>query len=1382
MNAPSRPRSLGSLLDTIEGHVSWILRNADGSIAEQGEGKNLFTRSGRRSIVTASYLGDQDLPRSVVILDDEHPAGIKEGLRCFKIDTLTPTPVQVITTTVAGYTRTYTGSFAAPSATRTIRKIGLASGGPYSGHAEEGGMRGVSAYLTLTTPVTQTTAQTFEFTYRLALVVSSAKSLGRFNFWTPIMEAERATDLVSGGVGGYSVFHVIRAVCGSHYFVDGGLVHRGATDCAYDQYGYPWRTKQLTFSDSTLQRRGTDHTFLITNSYNNYGQGSVGMMVSGLGYGGSSLQSGSPDRAVGFTPLAAYEGSISNVFKHVAGETYIWNVVGSVALSQGNVEIRGPYIPDEHKSPWHWSHWLVMDTSGDTDGGTEGEYHFRRMAGDYPYPTFSATLDNVWDQCEHLGSFIVNHTEAGNAEMRHQIAFDGEFYWLATYTTGVNVRLMRWRGGSNEQIWSDSVGDTTRWQPFTAPNATSGPYGVASDGAGVTWLAATNSVLANQKLYKIDNTKPGRHYQRPSGAVLTANPATFTVDASDEIHTMFPFVVGDVGRKIRTVNTVSNGADTTRTITAYNSPTSVDVDGAAFVTEVGMTWHWETVTAMASNPWPAQLKGWLGYDAANARLWAMSDSGLHFSLDSGATWTTIDEGNGLTTTLAKTLLAPNGDDNARTILVGNGGKLYWIDTNNAVNKYTPVPVTVVSGTHERVTNAALPAAPSGYTKGTLSSLIYDGTAPDLVNGDGALWLGQDRIYLRCFWHMACGPTFVSGGATAYSETSIGGAPGSYLDYSFQNGFASPDGSVWFWNKSRPTQWKKCYFNESTGVLTWINEGNVWNPSGGGLGDVHVRPNGLVLARTSTYTSANTAVLGFFCGAPVTYRYDDLADTWRPFLGSAVQFDAKYGTTNGGKRKCHAAWQKVLKGAYPNNLELRFVQAGGAVAPADEFVAGESFTWRAAYGLLRTNVQDLTWRVDQSWADVDALVEAEAIKTVVAPAALKTYFWRVGSSAGETAKPLGVAAYPTNIPELTAGGVNYGWKPARASWLGGGSLPDTSSATFGATTFSQTLIGLDLGAAPPAISRLHTTVHGAAFYYLLQNYHRTSTDRGRMKVYYSDDNVAWTEVPEVMFQLNGASPPAAGYANVYVEHYPQGGNAPNSGDGHMHVTFDLEGAGLGVGARTHRYWQIHIGNNGTTNTTVGSFGSVYATDGADIPIGLTSAFRTDEAHDVNHGASWIHNVDFIQTRTGVEGQGGINTVDDGDADGRTNTVTIASGSFETGDISTVTDYLAWKESPGVGNGYIRRPRGEPGRAMPWTSGYQARSRIISANATTIVVADDIIPDGLSAVDFEIRRPATGTVLSAGSMPWQDYQTGYFQFHSADLGREFRITRKAIIRLP
>lgn len=1370
--------AFANVLNSVVGWAEWKLRNEDGSVAAAGETRNVFTRLGRRGL--PAYM---DLPQHVVIMDDEHPAGIKQGLNTFKVDQTTPTQQQNFGYTISGYVRTMTGSFGQPAVARTIRKIGLTGHGlSVPGTISEGGVKAVHSYLELSPPIVQQTNQTFEIVYRLAVVPATTKHLKRWQTYGRLEEQAFAADLIAGGAATGSQHHVQMNVLGSRFFFDADASYRGPPSSSGSSN---WRTGGASsFSDGTLQRRGRDHTILVTDGDNSQKTGPVGITAASRGsrLGNTAADmTANDDRSYGFFPLVAYEGTLTTVFKHPAGETYWWNVVGSVALSQGAVEIRGPYIPDEDKAPWHWLYAARIRDAGDTDSGTEGTYTIWRNGWfGYPYPSFYAKPDDTWTPAIFLSDLFTTTGDSAVSSVRNQIVFDGEFYYFVPYQSGTNARVFRWRAGSNEQIFTDVTGDYSRFFGFQARAATTSGYAVASNGNGVVWIADRDTVDGRRKVFRLDNTTPGRHYQRPSGVVSSGNPQTFTVSADDEIHAMYPFTVGDVGRKIRIVNTVSNGTESIRTITAFNGPNSVDVDGAAFATEGDMTWHWVTVTEMATTPWGAGVNPvmWLGYDAANGRLWALSTSGLHYSTDGGATWGLINESNGLSDVLAKAPREPNGSTSPSTIVIGNGGKLYWIDTNNGLNKYTPGP-SIHSGTHERITMASMPTPPNSYTKGTFLNIYFDPVAPDSgSNTDGALWVGQDAVINRGFFRVRCGPTFSAAAATAFSNISIGNTANTYLDYSFQNAVVLPDGQTYLQGNTFSTSWKRAVFDEATGALTWSNAGDILNGSSTFVGVFHVRDNGIVVWAGGGTTLLNKGLSGFYVGANVAYSYNDLLDVWVPWHGSPAQFNTRFGTTNGGKRKCHASWQKVLKGAQANNLELRFVQ-NGSVAPADEYVAGEMFSWGAAYGVSRTNVQDLTWRADYSLAHIEGKVEAEAIKTVTGRGALQVYYNRLTSTAPGTAVNLG----SVNLPSFDSVGANYGWMPSRTLWLeGGGDTPNTGSASYGPTTCSMHIIGIDFGGSPPVVSKLHAAIQDSAAYSLLHRYHRAAADRGRTRVFYSDDNATWTEVTAVRFQLNGAAQPDAGYRYVYVEQNPDGGDNADVNNKQI-VTFDLEAAGLSAGDRTHRYWQIQLGRADGGNTlSAPRFGGVWASDSSGRPLGLTANHRTDEAHDVDHGASWITAIDFIQTRTGLSGQGGINTVDDGDGDGRTNTVSIAAGSFNTGVISTVTDFLAWRESPGYGNGYLRRPRGEAGRAMPWSSGAQARSRIVSVTSSTIVVADDIIPDNLSAVDFEIRRPATGTVLTAGSMPLICAQTGYMQFHPSDAGREFRIARKGIVRLP
>jgi hypothetical protein len=1363
-----------SVLNNIVGWCEWTLRNEDGSIATKGEGPNLFTRVGRRQI--PGYMG---LPTYIVLLDDERPAGIKEGLTTFKVDQLSPSPINAAAVSVSGFIRTLTTSFSSPSGVRTIRKIGLQGIEGSVFGPEEGGQSQVSAYLELSPAIVQQPGQSFEIVYRLAVVVNPAKNLKRWQTTTPIDESYFAADLVNGGIPAGNFFHFLHNVVGSHFFVDQGAEYRGVHIANGAQN---FNTGGgATFSDGTIQRRGRDTTHLTTSGENDQVVGAYGMSAASRGSvnGNSDAALLDASKSYGFFPLVAYEGTLTSVFKHPAGETYPFNVIGSVALSQGAMEVRGPFRPDDSKTPFHWGHHVVIQDSGDTDPGTEGTYTVLRHGWvSYPYPSYYANpSDDTNSPCLGHGGLAIPGDVALGAP-RPQLVFDGvDTYWYAGQFGGINARLARQRAGTNEQQFLDVVGDLTRYYGFDVRNANTAEYSLATDGAGIVFMVEASTLLAQQKVYQIDNRKPGRHYQRPSGVVLTASPQTFTVDAADEIHAMFPFVIGDVGRKIRTVSTLNNGADVVRTITAYNGPNSVDVDGAPFITESAMLWHFVTVTKVSTGALTGIVRrGNCEYDATNGRLWQLTAAGLEFSLNGGVTWTKIDETNGLTTALAKTVILQQGNETPRAFVIGNGGKLYWIDTSNAINKYTPVPVTVVSGTHERVLIASLPGFANGFTKGTLTSLCYDGTAPDqTTHTDGVLWLGQDRTYQRGLWRMACGPTFIAGGATPYDNWTIRGSNvNDYLDHSFQEAVVLSDGRVMLCTAVR-NQWAVARVSETTGLITWSFEGAAISATTNGFyGMIHSRPDG----RVAFFGGTSRADGGTLSGKPIQYRYNDLLDVWVPWHGTAAQFDARFGTTNGGKRKCHAAFQPILGVGKSHGISIRFVQLG--VAPADEFKAAERFTFMAAWGVARTNVQDVTWRHDWSQALTETKVEAEAIKIATGRGAIQVFYQRYTS----VGPGLPLALGGGGIPSLDNLGVNYGWLPVKGDLrlLGGGDAPDTS-VVGGAVSYSIARIGLDLGVGPPPISRLHTLWRDGQWY-IGQRFHRASADRADFRVFFSDDNSIWTEATAVRFKFNGASQPDAGYRYAYFAEYPYGGAIAENVGGARSMIFDLESAGLSVGARTHRYWQIHLGVSGAGNNFgTPSFGGVWAEDASSNPIGFTSNHRTDEAHDVDHGGSWIREVDFIQTRTGLSGQGGINTVDDGDGNGYTDTVTIAAGSFDTGVISTVTDLLAWKESPGSGNGFVRSgPAAAASRGMPWSLGHQARSRIIAVSPTTIQVASPIIPDNLAAVDFEIRRPGTTASFVAGCSPRYDIQSGYVQFHNADFGREFRITRKVIIRLP
>jgi hypothetical protein len=331
------------------------------------------------------------------------------------------------------------------------------------------------------------------------------------------------------------------------------------------------------------------------------------------------------------------------------------------------------------------------------------------------------------------------------------------------------------------------------------------------------------------------------------------------------------------------------------------------------------------------------------------------------------------------------------------------------------------------------------------------------------------------------------------------------------------------------------------------------------------------------------------------------------------------------------------------------------------------------------------------------------------------------------------------------------------------------------------------VGIDYGSSV-TLSKLQVLWFTNKDYFLSQLY-SSSGDRGVAEVLFSDDNVTWTLVPEVSFRSNGAYPtaPDPGYQFCYVLRGPDGGGtAANSG--FMQVTFDLEAAGLSGPARTHRYWKVQIYRADGGADVQSYLGSIQGIDSSGNFVGMDYANQfVDEAQDADFGGAWIWGAAFIQDRTGLSGKTGINTVDDGDGDGFTDTVTIASGTFNTGVISTVTDRLAWKEPGAPGNGFVRmRLQGATGLGFPMAANYAAEARIISVNTTTIVVDRKIIPDNLANADWEVRRPSPlpsgNPPHSAGGAVWYDTITGHIQFGDPDIGKEYRITKKVVFRTP
>ena len=1359
--------SIGRVVDNIVGHVEWTLRNEDGSIAEQGSGKNVFTRWGKRCLASGMF------PTKLFILADERDTDPLWGNH-FMADLLTPTFVKVneFANDVSTLTRTFTSVFGLPSATRTIRKLALG----YSNAVDIGNGSGtmLATHIVLTTPIVQATSQTFEVAYRLTIVLGSqTKGLRRWNTFRPSDERFLAERYIAGTSTDQNNHHLGHMVFGQRFFVDQDAKYVGGD-------GYPAIDAALTMTSSTwyggTMQRSVSKSIGATPANNDLRQGAWGFISSQRTQStqDAPLHGATINQTFGWSIFATGEGVLTPVFKHPAGQDHYFNVIASVALSQGTVEFDGPFRPDDPNVPWHRGYQIRIIDAGDTDPGTEGTYIFGcNPVWSYTFFSWYFLHDTSWRPSTPLARTIDIASGESLGAPPPELVWDGvDTYWSAANATGTDNRLRRWRAGTNEQHFLTVVADTTRYYGFDSPQASSGSYSLASDGAGLVFMIESNATIALQKLFVIDNTKPGRFYQRPSGNVLTANPQTFTVDAADEIHGMAPFVVGDVGKKIRMVDTVSNGSDVVRTITGFNSGSSVDLDGAAFVTESGMLWHWVTVEKRSTGAFASPVTNNSEYDIVNDRLWVFTAAGLQVSLDKGLTWSAvINDLNGLSTSLAQTVLTRDGQVRNRTSFVGSDGALYWIDSNNAINKYVGAGP---GGVHTRLTQAALPGFANGFTKGTLSTMIWEQDACDVVDGQGAVWIGQDVAFGRGLWRIPLN-NFTVGGAVALDWYTMGAATeNDYLDYSFQRGFSVPGGGVIIWNDVRG---KPVLAQWDTGVLEYVRVStNVSATVGSNTGPIHVRHDdgGAGLLYSPPYLGSGTNGRWGPAGRSL-YRYDDVASVWRRFNGSAAQFDARYGTTNGGARKLHTTFEKLR-----DNVKVRFIQSGPA-APVDEFVADERFTCWGAFGTYRTNVDAVDWSASVTMAPSD-FKWGEALKIATQPPKLRVAFQNGGGDALD--RPLFAGA--SHIPELLLAGSSAGWLPNLVSlYQLAGDVPETTS-NFASTVMA---VGIDLNAdagVVPLISKVH-------FNFLTSDYLRMShlrgVDRYRIRLYSSDDNVVWAEETAVRYKGNGpGSPPDPSYRYVSVLHVPYGGSAGvNGGDtafanARWLITFDLEAAGLTVPQRTRRYWKIYLITDNGSQTGFTIFAGIWASDAAGQPVGFDDNNRFSMALDPDLAGYRVEDADWIQDRTGIAGKTGVNTVDDGDGDGFTDTVTINSGTFDTGVISDLTDFLAWHE-PGAPPDEFYRVGAE--RSGPWQSpGARSSGRIKTVSPTQIVLTSRIIPDNLANADWEVRRPATigspfptgpGVISTDGSM-------GYIQYHPADvaLAREVRFGRILITR--
>jgi hypothetical protein len=257
----------------------------------------------------------------------------------------------------------------------------------------------------------------------------------------------------------------------------------------------------------------------------------------------------------------------------------------------------------------------------------------------------------------------------------------------------------------------------------------------------------------------------------------------------------------------------------------------------------------------------------------------------------------------------------------------------------------------------------------------------------------------------------------------------------------------------------------------------------------------------------------------------------------------------------------------------------------------------------------------------------------------------------------------------------------------------------------------------------------------------------------------------------------------GYKYVNLEKSTNQVDNTNGFDsGYNQITFDLLAAGISAPNRTHRYWKVvsytkysELGGNVGSVLSKLSYFSAFGDDG--YAIGVDPANRFPEAGDPNVLSTPIKQLYFIQDRIGISGKGGINTVPDAFADGFTDTVTIASGTFDTGVISAATDYLAYR-NPTTGT-FLKNSPGNLGNSA--SLGEQTQVKILSVIGSTIVVSKRNIPDNLSAADWEVRRP----YVNRGDWPYNPGDVvdpfgggGYMQFHDSDAGREFRLVQRCV----
>lgn len=1085
----------------------------------------------------------------------------------------------------------------------------------------------------------------------------------------------------------------------------------------------------------------------------------------------------------------------------------------------------------------------------------------------------------------------------------YRLVWDGmDSYWGLSYRDmdgdGSRYTAVRWRAMTPEQEFrgtpnnlNPSLGagntgnpwtDTTRFVKHSdglpIDDTTVESYGLASNRAGLVFFGQRNSndVSGDNQVFIIDNSKPGRWYQRPSGTV--DGSGNFTVDAGDEIHAMFPFEAGDASGSAM-INIIDGPNAGLHAISSFTNANEVALAGGGFTVDSNVTWHWTTIDA--TEPDVGEIRG-LVWDRVNSRLWVLGSLGLKHSDDDGQTWSTLLDENEATTPLIDS--ESRTDIRVGSVNHGHGGydvdangDLYWlsVDTGGSgeywVNKLELNAGIGVDAVHSRI---GLGADFPGTNKPSTLDYLFWEKGVDNPTQLGALWFLADTDAEDSWYRMPVDAGAIDAAPqiariAEHDPTTIVNLPSGY-DHASQF-LTDAAGNVWLRENSSGLTWQhfdpryadqpdEAYRDwagdiEDAGIYHgsvgqealrpdgcfWLTQNNanhgwfgslqlyhryapaadVGGQSGGAASIVagaaagRVRVQGLtgmtadsvgrhlqITGAASAGNNATVIIAAVNSGSEVdvynvngvtgdanngSISWQEQESEWVPWAGSSNQFDDWYGTVSGGNRPMHDDFRELR-----DNVQVAFTQAGGATAPEDEFVDGECFVFIASFGEHKTNVEDMTFSGYWSYANNEYLVESEDIKNATGPGSVAVY--HQADSSFTAATPAVIDSYP-----VSASGKFWGNVPFTGySHYGQGVNPDSDSGTGERPSFRT---GLDLGAATEIDQLVLVIAHGSSGFNTSPLwFSQTATSRYvDLRVFTAPDE---TTLPtEIDSDLAWPAGDLANY--IRIEQNPAGWE--NQFDYSQYkITIDLAGAGLSAGQRTARFWQVVAAANSASAINAIKLTSIYALDSSGNPtIGLGADNRVDDALDDDFSAVALQEVFWIQNVHGGGDPGAgtvISTSDDGDGDGFTDRVTLDSGLFDTANIDITQDFLAWKEPGDISVGYRRPtvlgdsvtgPRALSEVTNPETvarafQSDQTMSRIIDISTPgQIIVEDDIIPDNLSGVEWEVRRPApldTSRTVTDTDTVYYDFRTGFLDHHEANesASRRFRVTRKVVFR--